>query len=43
VFEGRRADGSKIVGAFRNRLGTGYSPVDGFGLIDSVKAVLGRR
>jgi hypothetical protein len=42
-FEARRGDGSRIVGHFRNRLGTGYSPVDGFGLVDATRAVLGRR
>ena len=42
TFVGERADGSKVVGAFRNRLGKGYTPLDGFGMVDAVKAVLGR-
>ena len=42
VFVGRLANGEKIVGAFVNKLGQGYSPVDGFGLINAEKAVLGR-
>ncbi|WP_148573068.1 S8 family serine peptidase [Nocardioides caldifontis] len=43
VFEARRTNGSKIVGQFRNRLGKGYSPVDGYGLLDAKKTVLGGR
>jgi hypothetical protein len=43
VFAARRGDGSTIVGAFRNRLGHGYSPVDGYGLVDARRAVLGGR
>ncbi len=37
-----REDGTKIYGAMRNRLGRGFSPVDGYGLINAEKAVLGR-
>jgi hypothetical protein len=41
VFTAVRVDGSKIRGVFTNRLGYGYSPADGFGLIDAQRAVLG--
>jgi hypothetical protein len=41
VFVGTLANGKKIVGTFDNRLGQGYSPVDGFGLVDAQKAVFG--
>lgn len=41
-FVAVRADGSRILGVLRNRLGSGYSPVDGFGVINAEKAVLGR-
>ena len=42
TFVAVRTDGKKIVGIVKNRLGHGYSPVDGYGLIDAEKAVLGR-
>ena len=42
TFVAVRADGKKIVGVVKNRLGQGYSPVDGYGLIDAEKAVLNR-
>ncbi len=35
-------DGKKFSGVIANRLGSGFSPVDGYGLIDAEKAVLGR-
>ena len=35
-------NGKKISGVFTNRLGHGWTPVDGFGLINAEKAVLGR-
>ncbi|GAA2753714.1 S8 family serine peptidase [Amnibacterium kyonggiense] len=41
-FVAVRADGSKIVGTVQNRLGHGYSPVDGYGPVDAEQAVLGR-
>jgi hypothetical protein len=42
TFVATRVDGKKIVGVVKNRLGKGYSPVDGYGLVDAEKAVLGR-
>jgi hypothetical protein len=41
-FVAERADGTKIRGVLSNRLGYGFSPVDGYGLVDAEKAVLGR-
>ncbi len=42
VFVGRLANGRKIVGMLRNRLGHGWTAVDGYGVINAEKAVLGR-
>ncbi len=42
VFVGRLANNRLIVGTFSNRLGRGWSPVDGYGMINAEKAVLGR-
>ncbi|MCW2849315.1 MAG: hypothetical protein JWR90_3289 [Marmoricola sp.] len=41
-FVAVRADGKKIYGALTNKIGHGYSPVDGYGLINAEKAVQGR-
>ena len=41
VFVGTLANGKKISGMFSNRLGHGWSPVDGYGVINAEKAVLG--
>jgi hypothetical protein len=35
------ADGTKINGQLQNRLGNGWTPVDGYGVINAEKAVLG--
>ncbi len=43
AFVATRVDGRRIYGALHNRLGHGFSPVDGYGLINAQKAVLGRR
>ncbi|MDX6300393.1 MAG: hypothetical protein QOF53_1607 [Nocardioidaceae bacterium] len=40
VFKATRVDGSTFTGVIRNRLGHGFSPVDGFGLINAQRAVL---
>jgi hypothetical protein len=42
VFVAERADGRRLVGVMRNRIGYGFSPVDGYGLIDAQKAVFRR-
>ena len=41
-FTATRADGATFTGVVRNRLGRGFSPVSGYGLIDAQRAVLGR-
>jgi hypothetical protein len=41
AFTAVRADGRTITGFVQNRLGHGYSPLDGYGLVDAQKAVLG--
>ncbi len=41
-FVAQRADGRWIRGAMRNRLGSGWTPIDGYGVINAEKAVLGR-
>jgi hypothetical protein len=41
-FTAERADGRVVSGVFRNRLGKGFSPVDGYGVVDAERAVLGR-
>ncbi len=41
-FRAVRADGRVIRGVVRNRLGTGWTPIDGFGLVNAQRAVLGR-
>ena len=35
------ADGTRITGMLSNKLGHGWSPVDGYGMINAEKAVLG--
>jgi hypothetical protein len=42
AFVGERTDGQKIYGVMSNRLGSGYTPIDGYGLINAEKAVQGR-
>jgi hypothetical protein len=42
AFRATRTDGSKILGAMTNRLGFGWTPLDGYGVIDAERAVLGR-
>jgi hypothetical protein len=42
AFVATRADGRKIVGVMKNRLGSGWTPLDGYGVIDAQRAVLGR-
>ena len=39
TFTGTMADGSTFSGVLANRIGAGYSFLDGFGFIDAVKAV----
>ena len=39
AFSGTTADGGTFSGTLQNRLGFGYSPVDGYGLIDAAAAV----
>ncbi len=42
VFVATLSNGKKIAGVFTNRLGNGWTPIDGFGMINAEKAVLGR-
>lgn len=39
TFSGLLEDGTSFSGTFRNRIGTGYSPLDGFGFINAQAAV----
>jgi len=41
VFVATLANGHHIRGTMRNRIGAGWTPIDGFGVIDAQKAVLG--
>lgn len=41
-FTATLTNGKRITGTVQNRIGSGFSPVDGYGLIDAEKAVLGR-
>jgi hypothetical protein len=41
AFTAVRADGRRIAGTIANRLGTGFTPVDGYGVIDAERLVLG--
>jgi hypothetical protein len=40
-FVGTLANGQQIVGTLSNRLGRGFTPVDGYGMINAEKAVFG--
>ena len=42
VFVATLSNGTKISGVFTNKLGNGWSPIDGFGMVNAEKAVLGR-
>ena len=39
AFEATLSNGRKIKGEFANRVGSGFTPLDGFGLLDAVRAV----
>ena len=39
TFSGTTSDGGTFTGVIKNRIGNGYSPVDGFGLINAEAAV----
>jgi hypothetical protein len=43
AFVATRADGKKLYGAMVNRVGYGFTPVDGYGLVNAEKAVNGGR
>jgi hypothetical protein len=40
-FIATRTDGTKIYGAMTNRIGSGFTPLDGYGVVNAEKAVLG--
>jgi Subtilase family len=40
-FTATRVDGKKIHGVIRNELGYGWTPLDGYGVVDAQRAVLG--
>ncbi|NAZ87611.1 S8 family serine peptidase, partial [Kineococcus indalonis] len=42
AFTAVRADGSRLAGVVTNRLGRGFTPVDGYGVLDAEALVLGR-
>jgi hypothetical protein len=42
VFTATRVDGSTFRGVIRNRLGRGFTPVDGYGVVNAQRAVLRR-
>ena len=42
-FVATRTDGTLVRGRLANRLGAGFSPVDGYGVVDAEKAVFGGR
>ena len=42
IFSARTSTGRLIVGTIRNRIGTGWTPVDGYGYLNAEKAVTGR-
>ena len=42
VFVATRVDGKRITGVLKNRLGSGWTPLDGYGVVDAQRAVLGR-
>ena len=37
-----RTSGKSTSGEMRNKLGSGFTPVDGYGLVDAEEAVVGR-
>lgn len=41
-FVATRVDGTTFTGYFRNALGGGWTPLDGYGVVDAEQAVLGR-
>jgi hypothetical protein len=41
VFVGQLTNGRKITGMLTNKLGHGWTPVDGYGMVNAEKAVLG--
>jgi hypothetical protein len=41
AFTALRADGRRIEGTINNRRGSGFTPVDGYGVIDAERLVLG--
>ncbi len=41
AFTAQRADGHPLFGAMANRLGSGWTPIDGYGLLDAERAVFG--
>ena len=43
VFVGELINGQKITGSISNDLGSGFSPVDGYGVINAQEAVFGAR
>jgi hypothetical protein len=42
VFTARTNNGRTIIGSIRNQIGSGWTPVDGYGYINAQKAVTGR-
>ena len=42
AFSAKLANGRTIWGALKNDLGYGFTPVDGYGLVNAEEAVLGR-
>lgn len=38
-FVATLSTGRKVTGAFVNRIGSGFTPLDGFGFLDAVRAV----
>ncbi|MEA2169320.1 MAG: hypothetical protein QOF76_2620 [Solirubrobacteraceae bacterium] len=43
AFAGTRTDGKQFLGAILNRIGSGWTPVEGYGVVDAQKAVTGNR
>ena len=42
TFTVRRTSGKTTTGELRNKLGSGFTAVDGYGLVDAEEAVVGR-
>jgi hypothetical protein len=40
-FVATLSDGRTVTGYMKNKIGSGFSPIDGFGLVNAEKAVLG--